>query len=188
MNQPYFLANNLVLDFINSEYGTSDEYHDYLSDDESTVAWLKSAGCLPTDYSEVPLGISEKAKKLRTVSREMIDSAISAVEYDPVFLNNLLDRGKPAEYIEWDNTSNNFKRIKQRKNNNIESLLEPIGNSLATLLCSEEIRSIRQCEAHDCTLVFLDKTKSHRRRWCSMSLCGNRKKVAAFRSRKQLSD
>ncbi|NEJ40784.1 CGNR zinc finger domain-containing protein, partial [Rhizobium ruizarguesonis] len=40
----------------------------------------------------------------------------------------------------------------------------------------------------DCTLFFLDTTKSHRRRWCSMALCGNRMKVAAFRSRKQEAD
>ncbi|WP_422121526.1 CGNR zinc finger domain-containing protein [Providencia huaxiensis] len=44
---------------------------------------------------------------------------------------------------------------------------------------------IRQCEASDCVLYFLDLTKSHRRRWCSMSTCGNRMKVAAFRERKK---
>nr|WP_254214234.1 CGNR zinc finger domain-containing protein [Burkholderia multivorans] len=32
-------------------------------------------------------------------------------------------------------------------------------------------------------LWFLDRTKSHRRRWCSKALCGNRQKVAAFRRR-----
>ncbi|WP_428243533.1 CGNR zinc finger domain-containing protein [Gynuella sp.] len=46
------------------------------------------------------------------------------------------------------------------------------------------MKYVRQYEAHDCTLVFLDTTKSHRRRWCSVVLCGNRMKVAAFRSRK----
>ncbi|WP_327229156.1 CGNR zinc finger domain-containing protein [Achromobacter xylosoxidans] len=33
--------------------------------------------------------------------------------------------------------------------------------------------------------MFHDKTKSHRRRRCSMALCGNRMKVAAFRSRQK---
>jgi predicted RNA-binding Zn ribbon-like protein len=43
---------------------------------------------------------------------------------------------------------------------------------------------VRKCEAHDCTLLFEDATRSGRRRWCSMALCGNRMKVAAFRARR----
>ena len=42
---------------------------------------------------------------------------------------------------------------------------------------------IRECEHPDCVLWFYDRTKSHRRRWCSMALCGNRHKVAEFRKR-----
>jgi predicted RNA-binding Zn ribbon-like protein len=38
--------------------------------------------------------------------------------------------------------------------------------------------------ASERTLWFLDKSKSHTRRWCSMGLCGNRHKVASFRKRK----
>ena len=34
-------------------------------------------------------------------------------------------------------------------------------------------------------LMFYDRTKSHKRRWCSMALCGNRHKVAEFRKRRQ---
>lgn len=42
---------------------------------------------------------------------------------------------------------------------------------------------VRKCEDSDCVLWFVDKTKAHRRRWCSMALCGNRNKVASFRQR-----
>jgi predicted RNA-binding Zn ribbon-like protein len=31
-------------------------------------------------------------------------------------------------------------------------------------------------------LWFFDRTKSHRRRWCSMAVCGNRHKAARFRA------
>jgi predicted RNA-binding Zn ribbon-like protein len=44
---------------------------------------------------------------------------------------------------------------------------------------------VRKCEDSDCVLWFVDKTKAHRRRWCSMPLCGNRNKVASFRQRQQ---
>ncbi|HDR6823126.1 TPA: CGNR zinc finger domain-containing protein, partial [Bacillus thuringiensis] len=34
----------------------------------------------------------------------------------------------------------------------------------------------------DCVLLFIDK--SGKRKWCSMKICGNRKKVAKFQDRK----
>lgn len=43
---------------------------------------------------------------------------------------------------------------------------------------------VRQCEHSDCVLWFHDTTKSHRRRWCAMALCGNRHKVSEFRKRR----
>ncbi|WP_371263350.1 MULTISPECIES: CGNR zinc finger domain-containing protein [unclassified Pseudomonas] len=51
------------------------------------------------------------------------------------------------------------------------------------LATNDKFEFVRQCEAHDCVLLFHDLSKSHRRRWCSMATCGNRMKVAAFRSR-----
>jgi predicted RNA-binding Zn ribbon-like protein len=42
---------------------------------------------------------------------------------------------------------------------------------------------IRVCAAENCGLLLVDTSKSGRRRWCSMELCGNRAKVRAHRSR-----
>jgi hypothetical protein len=39
------------------------------------------------------------------------------------------------------------------------------------------------CEAGNCSLWFLDVSKGHARRWCSMAICGNRAKAAAHRAR-----
>jgi predicted RNA-binding Zn ribbon-like protein len=58
-----------------------------------------------------------------------------------------------------------------------------VAESLVGLVMNDKFESVRQCEAHDCVLLFHDLSKSHRRRWCSMATCGNRMKVAAFRSR-----
>jgi len=54
----------------------------------------------------------------------------------------------------------------------------------AELLAEGDFELIRRCESESCVLWFYDRTKSHRRRWCSMASCGNRHKVAAFRSRR----
>jgi predicted RNA-binding Zn ribbon-like protein len=66
-----------------------------------------------------------------------------------------------------------------------EALLQPIATAIADLVCHADFRLIRACEGHDCTLMFLDRTKAHARRWCSMALCGNRAKAAAHRARQR---
>jgi predicted RNA-binding Zn ribbon-like protein len=43
---------------------------------------------------------------------------------------------------------------------------------------------IRECAAEDCSLLYLDTSRSGNRRWCSMQRCGNRAKVRAFRERR----
>jgi predicted RNA-binding Zn ribbon-like protein len=62
-------------------------------------------------------------------------------------------------------------------------LLQPLAEAIADLVSHADFRLIRACEGSACTLMFLDKTKAHARRWCSMALCGNRAKVAAHRAR-----
>lgn len=42
---------------------------------------------------------------------------------------------------------------------------------------------IRECSADDCSLLYLDTSRSGNRRWCSMQRCGNRAKVRAHRAR-----
>lgn len=184
-SQPHFLANHLALDFINSAYGVGEAFQDCLSDDVSVVSWLKAAGQLPDDFSDIPSGLAEKARALRETAGQMIASGRAGVACCPEAVNQVLDQGRPTRRLEWDEPASAFKLIECRRDDRVDSLLEPIAAALAVLLSGEELKYVRQCEAHDCTLLFLDTTKSHRRRWCSMALCGNRMKVAAFRSRKQ---
>lgn len=41
---------------------------------------------------------------------------------------------------------------------------------------------IRKCGASDCEVYFIDTSKGHRRRWCSMENCGNRVKQRRWRA------
>ncbi|WP_211241773.1 CGNR zinc finger domain-containing protein [Patulibacter minatonensis] len=42
---------------------------------------------------------------------------------------------------------------------------------------------IRVCGAEDCGLLFVDRSRPGRRRWCSMERCGNRAKTRGYRAR-----
>jgi predicted RNA-binding Zn ribbon-like protein len=60
-----------------------------------------------------------------------------------------------------------------------EQLLVPVAESAAGLLSSGDLSLVKKCENPACILYFYDATKNHGRRWCSMTACGNRAKVAA---------
>jgi predicted RNA-binding Zn ribbon-like protein len=63
------------------------------------------------------------------------------------------------------------------------ALLLPIAEALAHLVRSEDFPLVKGCEGRTCTFLFLDRTHGRARRWCSMTICGNRAKQAAHRQR-----
>jgi predicted RNA-binding Zn ribbon-like protein len=56
-------------------------------------------------------------------------------------------------------------------------LLAPVLWSAGDLLTQPGLRRVRQCANDKCLWLFLDDSKSGTRRWCSMSMCGNRAKA-----------
>lgn len=57
-------------------------------------------------------------------------------------------------------------------------LFAPLAHSAATLFLTGNRKRVRKCA--NCVLHFHDTSKKGIRRWCSMQLCGNRFKVAAY--------
>lgn len=62
-------------------------------------------------------------------------------------------------------------------------LLTTLAQQAVELLGGELSARIRQCERSGCAILFLDLSRSARRRWCAMDACGNRAKAEAFRRR-----
>jgi predicted RNA-binding Zn ribbon-like protein len=60
--------------------------------------------------------------------------------------------------------------------------------SLARYLALEDPRRLRRCASETCRWVFVDRSPSGRRRWCDMSVCGNRAKVRRHRARRKSSE
>lgn len=65
------------------------------------------------------------------------------------------------------------------------ALLTSVAREAIALLGGPEAERIRQCQGPTCAILFLDTSRKGDRRWCSMSACGNRAKVAAFRQREK---
>jgi predicted RNA-binding Zn ribbon-like protein len=62
----------------------------------------------------------------------------------------------------------------------LDWLLAAVARSAAELVAEGVGARLRLCANPNCGLFFYDKSRTHRRRWCSMAVCGNRSKVAAF--------
>jgi predicted RNA-binding Zn ribbon-like protein len=67
---------------------------------------------------------------------------------------------------------------------NTRALLAGIARDAIRLLGHDLELRIRQCEGETCALLFVDTSRAGDRRWCSMTGCGNRAKVAEFRRRR----
>jgi predicted RNA-binding Zn ribbon-like protein len=58
-----------------------------------------------------------------------------------------------------------------------------VAGSLAHYLAEHDRRRLRVCADDTCRWLFVDRSPAGRRRWCDMSTCGNRAKVARHRAR-----
>jgi predicted RNA-binding Zn ribbon-like protein len=65
-----------------------------------------------------------------------------------------------------------------------EDLFAPLAHSAASLFAHADRNRVRKCA--NCIGLFYDTSKKGTRRWCSMQLCGNREKVAAYAARQRL--
>jgi predicted RNA-binding Zn ribbon-like protein len=67
----------------------------------------------------------------------------------------------------------------------LDRMLWPIVRSAAELLTSEDLGRVSQCARDGCDWLFVDASKNHSRRWCSMDVCGSRVKARRYYRRKK---
>ena len=78
---------------------------------------------------------------------------------------------------------NSWKMEFQAREGGLDWLLAAVARSAAEILVEGTQARLRICGNPACGLFFSDNSRTHRRRWCSMAICGNRHKVAIFARR-----
>jgi len=96
-------------------------------------------------------------------------------------INQILQVTEGHDELQWDGTA--WHMGFAGKHEGLEWLLAALARSAAELISKGARSGLRQCANPNCQLLFCDDSRTHRRRWCSMALCGNRSKVAAFARR-----
>jgi predicted RNA-binding Zn ribbon-like protein len=191
------LADHPALDFLNTRPGIrTDSPAEYIANGEALLVWLAAAGLLSrVEASGVrqrftPAQLDALAAEARAL-RERLRSAVAAWRRKggapgPALLadlNRLLAAGPTIAVVESANGRTRVTRF--RRGDAPAAVLTPVAEAFAELFTEGERRLVRECEAETCSLWFYDRTKAHRRRWCSMSQCGARAKAAAYRARRR---
>lgn len=184
---PHVLADHPALDLLNT--GGLDHAgvaYDHWRSDADVLAWLARVGLLPeTPQGPGSLqGMVESARDLRETVRTLVEKRKAHAPADPARLNHYLRQGVSHAALSWD-ADGHAALTRRHIAHNAQQALAPLAESAAGLLAGGDFDLVRQCEHPECVLWFYDRTKSHRRRWCSMAICGNRHKVAEFRKRRQ---
>ncbi|WP_425349027.1 CGNR zinc finger domain-containing protein [Methyloligella halotolerans] len=199
---PMLIADDRGLDFLNSLATPHGEPVDWLADGEGLVHWLREAELVPADALDeivdrvkpVELDrVAGKARELRDWFRGFVESHMGRPLTEKSLkalapLNDLLARDETYGQVvrnEDGDGETGLAFVTRRRWRSTDSLLFPIAEAMARTVTHEDFAHVKACEGHDCILLFADHTRARARRWCSMSVCGNRAKVAAHRRRKK---
>ena len=193
-----FDGGTLALDLLNTWRFNADQPLDLLQSPEDLVIWLAAAG-LPDGAYCAELSSSPPNRRILLdealwLRRDilLIVQSLVAGELPPPYTVDALNRiltesgtsfrldsltippeGDQEERMEGQLVLNVHEHI-----SSVLGVLQPIALSAARIVTEANPTRIRQCASSNCMYWFLDTSKSGRRRWCSMSRCGNRAKVA----------
>ena len=187
----------LCLDFANTINGHSSAApHEYLAGYSDLVVWSRRISLLTDAEAERLLRVAnERSREAATAFqraielRETIFRVFSALALDrspkspdiaalnEARLNALnhstLSPTDDGYTVEWIDKSA------------LDRMLWPIALSAAELLISPDLSRVHKCEGDGCDWLFVDTSRNHLRRWCSMDECGNRAKSRRFLARKR---
>jgi predicted RNA-binding Zn ribbon-like protein len=197
---PFFVGEHLAIDFLNTVATPRGELLDWLVDGNDLVRWLEQAGAIEAADAARFGGrdrdalddVARQARQFRQWLRGFVTARMGKPLRAPAAavapLNELLARESSFPQVaNAGRDSQDGRRLLLRRVHRREhprELLDPLAQAAANLICNQDFRLIRLCEGSACMLLFLDRTKAHARRWCSMAVCGNRAKAAAHRARK----
>ena len=188
-DKAFFVGDHAALDFLNTVAAPRGEVIESIADGEAYVSWLADAGLLGATEARVILDrfggpaldkVAGEARDLREWFRRRITKpAAEAITK----LNQILAMDCVQRQLE--RSGRRLVLREKRVFTQARQLLTPVVQAIAELVTDDNPSLIKRCANQNCTLWFYDRTKAHRRRFCSPAVCGNRAKVAAFRERQR---
>ena len=184
-----FLGGHLALDVVNTVVVEGGQLTDRLSTPEDLVRWVRASELGRAFGAPAELGPSVFAQVigLRGALKAGFDAVVEErpVPQATLATMNAILRSAPGSELRRSSTSGRLGHsLRVDLGRDATPLPWLLADAGADLLAGAGTARLRRCANHDtCVLMFLDTSRSHTRRWCSMELCGNRSKVAAHNAR-----
>ena len=191
-----FISGHAALDFLNTSFTPEGERVETIGSGRAWLDWCVAARLIDEPAAarlakrvgmkslDVAAG---EARKLRGWAEEWLqqwrERPRSDYREQVAEFNKLLARG--AAYSRLVQGRDGYALTTHASLDDADALLALIANQLAHLFAEERADLIKRCAGEKCSLWFVDRTKAHRRVFCSASACGNRAKVAAYRQRQR---
>lgn len=180
------ISGNLSLDLVNTELVRRGQLHDLLLSERDVLDWLyviKEDNLfwnhlflkMEPRIGQVLTGMLEMRAILRNHFELIADGQPISNEFI-VFLEKTIEKA-PFTY-----KLSNQKLVPIPVGEVEDVLRSLIAFDALTLMVDHKLTFLKRCTNPDCVLLFIDE--SGRRKWCSMKICGNRKKVARHQHRK----
>ncbi len=192
MTEPQFdhIGGHPLIDFVNTEIMRGDQRIDLLATNTDVVAWLLDVGLITEaavqfNWHDDPTLLAE----FRTFRQQMREMLATIVAEQPVAektveaINGWLNywQGQPRLIHIDDDFETTFDFVYTKTG----QLLARLAAEAADFLTTVNLSYVKRCGNDECIRYFLDTSKNHSRRWCSMEGCGNRMKARAHYARKQ---
>ena len=185
-----FVGNQRCLDFINTSFVVNGDPVDVLATFSDLVTWLVEADLLSEkegkkierQWGKQVEGTEtlEQARAFRDTLREMVERIADGRPVPQAAIEAINGTLRyRIGYPQLTRRNGKFERGYLAESQEANQVLGLLGEVATDLLCACDHSLIKKCQNPLCVLFFYDTTKNHARHWCSMTLCGNRSKVAA---------
>jgi predicted RNA-binding Zn ribbon-like protein len=190
-----FLGGHPAVDFLNTSFAPDGKRIETIGDGRALLAWLLAARLVKEDEAAKlarRAGVraldeaAAEARKMREWARQWLTSWRAGAREWRASLEALNQRLSRVVYRrEVVAAGHGVEIIDRPVLDDTDALLALLAEQIASLIAREQAGLVKSCEGAGCTLWFVDRTRTHRRRFCSATACGNRAKVAAFRKRQR---
>ena len=189
-----FIGNHLALDFLNTKLVLAGSPKELLPDVDALVRWLVASGLLTRTKGKALAKTWRDTPQAGVLLRELLEfrerlravvvrqeAGFSASNAFIAELNSLLKQHPGVIALQRKGEKLGLETAFELEKPN--DVWAPIAIAVAELISDVSSMRLRKCEA--CIIHFLDTSKKGSRRWCSMNICGNKIKVAAYQKRRR---
>jgi predicted RNA-binding Zn ribbon-like protein len=166
------VGGNLALDLANTRDGHAPA-RDYLETPEDLVAWARHAAGLTVDADDAVLA---RVLGLRRTVEAVFRAVAEGAEPPRDDLAELVTAhaDAPGSLVR---AGDHYELAWER------DIVGPVAAAAIDLLRTGPLDRLKLCEG--CPWLFLDLSRNHSRRWCSMNVCGGTLKMRRYRARKR---